>query len=1064
MENTTILVADHHEASRCDIAAIARKEGFTVIEAATGNEVLEKTSRLKPSLVVMDIELPGGDGHDVCRQLKADPSTSSLPVIHLSAPPHHVQETPVCRYGRADACLFKPIVPSELIAVIKAILHIQGFKQENGREAMPCHITLDASSDPLRLVDHKGRIALYNKAFADIDERKQAQDSLQESTELFKNLFEYHTAVKLVIDPISGDIVDANQAAEHFYGWSREHLRKMRIQQINTLPPKEVDSALKRARDLKNNHLEFRHRLADGSLRDVEVFSSLITINGREYLHSIIHDISKRKEAEATFFQERQLYKDLINTMPAGIYRLRVMPRSQWREKNWRSKFSIDIVSDRFCGIIGVGRQGFLANPRIFFARIHPDDKPGFIKENVRAISSRSLFIWEGRMLLPDKADIWVHFESIPRKLTNGEMLWTGILTDISEQKKAEIELKASNERYHELFRSNPHPMWVCDMETLGFLEVNDAAVNHYQYTREEFLSMTLKDIRPAEDIPRLLESAASIENTVNEAGVWRHLKKDGSLIDVEIVTHTLLYGNRPAKMILVRDITEQLRVQAASKRLMAAIEHAGESIVVTDQEGIFLYVNPAFERISGFAREEVIGKKPGIFKSGEHDAAFYDDLWQTISNGSIWRGRFINRRKDGTFYTEDAVISPVSDASGRINNYVAVKRDITESQKLEAQLRQAQKMESVGRLAGGVAHDFNNMLSVIIGYAQLALEKTDPTDTRYKALQEISTAAARSATITRQLLAFARKQIITPRILNLNKTVGGTLSMLRRLIGEDIKLIWQPAASLNPIKIDPSQIDQILANLCVNARDAITGVGNIIIETAMARLDAEYCTHHAGAIPGDYILLSVSDDGCGMEKRILDKIYEPFFTTKETGKGTGLGLSTVYGIVKQNNGFINAYSEPGRGTTLRIYLPQHLAKEIEITEEVETAPQSGHGETILVVEDEAAILELTSTILDGLGYHVLTADSPAKALRLAEELTDKIALLITDVIMPEMNGRDLADRVLIFNPQLRYLFMSGYPTSVIANSNVLAEGVHFIQKPFSARDLADKVHEVLLS
>ncbi len=413
--------------------------------------------------------------------------------------------------------------------------------------------------------------------------------------------------------------------------------------------------------------------------------------------------------------------------------------------------------------------------------------------------------------------------------------------------------------------------------------------------------------------------------------------------------------------------------------------------------------------------------------------------------------------------YNEDAVISPVWDTAGQIINFVAVKRDITENLKLEAQLQQAQKMESVGRLAGGVAHDFNNMLSVILGYTAMALEKTDPTDSRYKDLQEVHTAATRSAAITRQLLAFARKQTVTRQILDLNKIFEGMLSMLRRLIGEDVNLIWKPGIGHLIIKMDPSQIEQILANLCVNARDAIIGVGNITIETTMVNLDAAYCAYQTGAVPGEYILLAVSDDGCGMERQVLDKLFEPFFTTKDIGKGTGLGLASVYGAVKQNDGFISVSSEPGNGTTFKIYLPRYVEEQNEIAEESKII-QHGQGETILVVEDEKSILRLISTILNNLGYNVLTANSPKQALGLAEGQKDRIHLLITDVIMPEMNGRDLADLLISFYPKLKCLFMSGYTSNVITNQKVLAEGINFIQKPFSKKELADKVREIIAS
>ncbi len=403
-------------------------------------------------------------------------------------------------------------------------------------------------------------------------------------------------------------------------------------------------------------------------------------------------------------------------------------------------------------------------------------------------------------------------------------------------------------------------------------------------------------------------------------------------------------------------------------------------------------------------------------------------------------------------------------------NGALVFVRDITtrktaeqERKKLEAQLIQAQKMESVGRLAGGVAHDYNNMLSLIIGYAELALDKTTRENPLREDIGEILSAALRSADITRQLLAFARKQTICPKAIDLNKTMEGMLKMLRRLIGEDIDLSWRPEPGRMPIFMDPSQLDQLLANLCVNARDAIGGVGKLTIETGRVRFDEEYCANHAGFIPGDFILLAVSDDGCGMDRDTLENIFEPFFTTKGLGEGTGLGLSTVYGIVKQNQGFINVYSEPGSGAVFKIYLPPHTKEKEGPTKAPESSETPvGRGETVMVVEDEAAILNLVQMVLKRLGYHVLTAPAPVKAMALAEEHAGEIDLLITDVVMPEMNGRELAETLQANCPELKVLFMSGYTANVIAHRGVLDEGVNFIQKPISNRELAVKVRGAL--
>jgi CheY-like chemotaxis protein len=370
--------------------------------------------------------------------------------------------------------------------------------------------------------------------------------------------------------------------------------------------------------------------------------------------------------------------------------------------------------------------------------------------------------------------------------------------------------------------------------------------------------------------------------------------------------------------------------------------------------------------------------------------------------------------------------------------------------------------MESVGRLAGGVAHDFNNMLGVILGHTEIALEQVDPSLPLHDDLEAVHKAAERSASLTHQLLAFARKQTAAPKVLDLNQTVGRMLAMLERLIGEDVQLIWKPAADLWSVKMDPSQVDQIMTNLCINARDAIADVGTITVETRNSEIDEVDDLDHPGAVPGEYVLLAVRDDGCGMDKETVSHLFEPFFTTKEAGKGTGLGLATVYGIVKQNDGFVYVDSAPGEGATFSIYLPRQTGEVEQARDQGQVATASRGQETILVVEDEAANLKLVRRMLVRQGYTVLEAGTPGEAIRIAQEHVGEIHLLMTDVIMPEMNGRDLASLLLSFYPHLKCLFMSGYTADVIANHGVLEEGVSFISKPFSAKGLGDKVRQTL--
>ncbi|MBI5583369.1 MAG: PAS domain S-box protein [Deltaproteobacteria bacterium] len=644
---------------------------------------------------------------------------------------------------------------------------------------------------------------------------------------------------------------------------------------------------------------------------------------------------------------------------------------------------------------------------------------------------------------------------------------------DISERKRAEVSLRESEARYRALFEANPHPMWVYDLETLAFLAVNDAAVSHYGFSREEFLALTIADIRPPVDVPHLLENVDRVkEKRFDEADVWKHRTKDGSIIEVEITSHYMDYRGRSARLVLAYDITERKRSEVAVReseaRYRALFEANPQPMWVYDSGTLaFLAVNDAAVAHYGFSREEFQAMTIADIRPTEDLPRLLEILAQPgeqrVDRSGTWR----HRKKDGSIiYVE--ISSHVLEYEGRraklvlVNDVTERLRAAEEKEKLQAQLLQAQKMESVARLAGGVAHDFNNMLSAILGHAELAMMQCHPSESIQADLQAIQNAAQRSAQLTRQLLAFARTQTVAPQGLDLNDTVAGLLKMLLRLIGEDIDLVWMPAPGLWPVKMDPSQIDQILVNLCINARDAITGVGKITIETENSAFDEDYCTLHPDFSCGEYVLLAVSDDGCGMDPEILDRLFEPFFTTTEVGKGTGLGLATVYGIVRQNDGFINVTSEAGQGTTFKIYLPRFAGAALEsILAGPQEAPR-GRGELVLLVEDEAAILNMGRAMLEGLGYQVLTAGTPGEALRQAEAHAAEIKLLITDVVMPEMNGRELAKLLGAVRPGLKCLFTSGYTAEIIAHRGVLDEGVCFLAKPFSINDLAVKARQIL--
>jgi len=516
-------------------------------------------------------------------------------------------------------------------------------------------------------------------------------------------------------------------------------------------------------------------------------------------------------------------------------------------------------------------------------------------------------------------------------------------------------------------------------------------------------------------------------------------------------------------------EMVENLDNVTVSKEYMDnIIQSMSNTLIVVSAKHTIISANSAACALLGYAEEELLGRSAKILFSEElsHQQAWMQILFIT---GGVSHVEEVYMTKEGRSVPILLSASILYDQKHQVQGIVQVAQDVSErklaeeaNEKLQVQLVQAQKMESVGRLAGGVAHDFNNMLGVILGHTEMALDETDPAQPLYRDLQEILKAARRSANLTRQLLTFARKQTISPQVLDLNETVHEMLKMLQRLIGENISLGWVPGADLWPVKMDHSQVDQILANLCVNARDAIEGAGKVTIETGMTSLSEAYCKAHPGFVPGDYVLLAVSDTGSGMDKETISHLFEPFFTTKELGKGTGLGLATIYGIVKQNNGFINVYSERGHGSVFKIYLPRHqgVVKQAE-KEELRESQDQGH-ETILLVEDEPAILKMTTAMLERLGYTVLAASAPSEALVLAKKNAADIQLLITDVVMPHMNGRILSQNLLALCPGLKVLFMSGYTANTIAHHGILEAGVHFIEKPFSRQDLACKVRQAL--
>jgi PAS domain S-box-containing protein len=508
----------------------------------------------------------------------------------------------------------------------------------------------------------------------------------------------------------------------------------------------------------------------------------------------------------------------------------------------------------------------------------------------------------------------------------------------------------------------------------------------------------------------------------------------------------------------------EQQTAEHSLRKLSRAVEQSADSIMVTDLHGIIEYVNPACEALTGYHRDEMCGKTPKLLKSGEQAPEVFQAIWKTILAGNVYRGILVNRKKNGELYYVEQSICPVRDGEGQITNFISNGRDLTERLRLEAQLRQSQKMDAIGNLAGGVAHDFNNLLTIITSYAELALDTVPQNSPLESKIQEILLAARRAAELTRQLLAFSRKQPQALRVADLNDVIARIANTLPRLIGEDIEFTFSRGENLGRVRVDPLQIEQILMNLASNARDAMPQGGHLRIETSEVTLDDDYA-HSKKAIirSGRYAVITVSDDGAGILPEHLPHIFEPFYTTKPLGEGTGLGLATVYGIVKQNKGFIWAYSEPKMGTVFKVYLPcvggrnnlqeDHDAKDPSVTRGTET---------ILLVEDEQALRRATADFLRLNGYTVLEAKDGLDALSVARNTSAVIHLLVTDVVMPNMSGGQLATVLSQLRPDTKLLFVSGYAGKTVLDHKVVDLETNFVQKPYTLKQLSLKIRTAL--
>ncbi|MGD9547621.1 MAG: PAS domain S-box protein [Candidatus Krumholzibacteriia bacterium] len=891
-----------------------------------------------------------------------------------------------------------------------------------------------------------------------------------------------------------------NNEACRSLGYSRSELLGMRVFDID--PDFTEDRWAPTIEALKNSGLvvfETRHRTKDGRVFPVEIQSSYFVFEGEGFNLALARDITERRQVEEErrsnlrFFEAMdqvnvaiQKAGDLDGMMVAvldsvlAIFqcdRASLIYPCDPESPTWR--VPMERNRPEFPGVFSEGLEMPMTPEVAAMHRISLDtgrpvvfgaesDFP--LPEEVRkfgdktgmgmAIFPKESLAWGFSVTQCSHPRTWTEeeirlFEAIGRRIADG---LTGLLSYRN--------LVEHREFLDNIIENIPSMLFVKDAETLAFVRFNRAGEKLLGIPRQELLGRTDHDLFP-EDIA---DAFTRKDREVLESLEPRDIPEERIRIrsGEERVLHTqkipLTDGRGEPRYLLgiSEDITEGVLARSEVQKLTQAIEQSPVSILVTDSEGRIEFVNQMHARVTGYSKSEVLGRNPRMFKSGETPAEVYRDLWRTIGSGETWSGELHNRKKNGELFLERATIAPLRGSGQVITHFIAVKEDITERRRLEDQLRQSQKLESVGHLAGGVAHDFNNMLAIIMGNAELALTLIPSNLPSSHLLREIIKASENAGELTRQLLTFARKQVISPRLIDLDQSVEGMLGMLGRLLGENIELTWRPGGGGLTVKLDPTQLNQILVNLCVNARDAMDGGGRISIGTRRVVIGSGECRAGSDSRPGTYAALVVGDNGRGMDKGTLERIFEPFFTTKGIGRGTGLGLATVYGIVKQNGGFIHASSEVGRGTSFSVHLPLLEKGAADHLPEHQIKAGVRGTETVLVVEDNPAILEMIRRMLEDCGYRVMQAESPARAIDLVVSRKERIDLMITDVIMPGMNGKELSEEIRRHCPGIDCLFMSGYSPDVISRQGILDEGIHFIQKPFTLEGLTSTVRSVL--
>lgn len=897
-----------------------------------------------------------------------------------------------------------------------------------------------------------GKETLIQAIIRDVTDRKQMEDRVRESEEYYRKLVNTSPDAIVIVDA-DGKLSFVSPRAYDMFGVPKDQsiLGLPILQWVASEDYEVVNAHLKEflAGHLKSHAREYRLLRQNRSLFWCEIASSpLNAANGEvKGILMVCRDVSDRKKAEEELRESEERFSRLAGAAFEGI----VISENG----------TVVDLNDQCATMLGYERTEMIGlNVAQFVAK----ESLELVKNNITMGIEDP---YEHSALKKDGLTFPVEVRA-KRLPYGGRMFRVTAIRDITERKQAEESLLSSEQKYRNLFESANDAMFIFDPSSELILEANSKACEIYGYSREEFAGLSLKKIA--------MDSGQGdnvIRQTIETGSVMDfetiHFKKGGVAVHVLVNTSVIDFKGAKAILSISRDITERELADEVLRLQSAAIQSAANAIVITDRTGIITFVNSAFTRMTGYAPEEAIGRSPKILKSREQSAEFYETMWATISARSVWRGELVNKRKDGSHYSEEMTITPVESEQGEITHFIAIKNDVTDRKKLQEQLIQAQRMEAIGTLAGGMAHDFNNILSIILGHLSLIKGSINNASNITYSAETIATAVQRGADLVRQMLTFARRSKVTRQPVDVNELVNDVTRMLQGTFPKTIEILRELDSMLPIILVDRTQLEQAILNLCINAKDAMEdmigskfGRGKLTVRTGKIsgrRLRARF----DDATSSEYVVISILDTGTGIDSVTKEKIFDPFFTTKGEGKGTGLGLAVVYGVVKTHQGFVDVESAIGQGTTFTLYFPSSMSRvRSASSDEVKTIVNLRGSETILVIEDEVGLRELMIEFLGGNGYRALTASDGIKGIDQFEKHKKEIALVLLDMGLPKLDGSEVFAALKHRNPNVKVILASGHLEPEIKTELMQAGAKDFLQKPFAPEEALMKIRKVL--